>query len=1139
MKKDELLISKIKIESKNRGDLLKPSQKSPKNSKKILKNNKKPKTLIKDAINRNKDDSLKRLGINLNSCTINFNNIQNFVYQPETYNANINSNYINHNTEKNTPFLASKINKIYSQKNKNQNQKRTVNMSKNIEDIIRRRILDNKNIKINSLIQKSTNEHKKLNFTNNRAETTKELKKRLSFKKKRKTFNKNDSKIDEINKNNKNENEKSNQTKKYKNKYYETKELLMLDKLEENNLNNSLNKDDDAEESRLFNINNLNLNTEVINDEKIHNNINKNFRSINYDYDSCFEEDIKSKKSHLVKSQTRSKPSKNISQDREDFYSYGTITPNCISNIEDKKNSSSLKDINKINNIHDIKMNKGEEDTKKIENKDYENKLDKIDNSNNTKNNQNDSIVNTNDFSTSPILTSKEKNNFSNYSHPTVKINTQTKTEIENIKKKISKSSKDNNKNKNDEINSIEVKPFNSITERSSANTSSNNNIPNIINSNKKPNIYAPKKINNHFSIKSNNERNNDRAIESPKREKKIEIILLGENENENEHSDKDKNKFSNKITYTKKLSKAYFHKISGSNKNTLERENSYNELKRNNFTNRRNTPILNSSFEGRNNLQMNNIFMSNNYYNNNFNYPYTHDTTGSLINNTENLSSNNHFSLDNHFCNNTNSFCYEINLPKQLMFQMKNYTSNNNTNNNYKSNYIIHVNKEQHPLESINNDFNNNGLEYLSKNINFEDFIILEQKMIDIKNTLSGKNLIINECFEYLNYYYNSSIYNNFEYLFVNNKDINYLKICLGYKILSIIICYNCSLDINVFEQTYLLLKEIINLNYKCIILLFEYIFENIMFNNEDIKNNLWLLRMKNSINNFKIIEQKKTYNEYIQLNNDSQVTILEKMKININFIVNNLNTILNNIKTKNSDYLLTLFKSFNEEFYKNAFFYFFNYILRIINLQGSIIGSTIVQNHLLDSKNLMIPYIKTKNIKKYSLVLDLEETLLHFNINITNNSEGVVNIRPGAIKFLDSISEYYELIVFNEGEQKYTDILIDSLEENKIYFEQRFYRDHVTIDNNDIVKDLIKIGRELDKIIIVDNMPQNFKWQKENGIMIKSFWGENPNDNILSELEIILIKIAKDGGDIRNGLIKYKNEIITKIIIGDKNNI
>ena len=196
-------------------------------------------------------------------------------------------------------------------------------------------------------------------------------------------------------------------------------------------------------------------------------------------------------------------------------------------------------------------------------------------------------------------------------------------------------------------------------------------------------------------------------------------------------------------------------------------------------------------------------------------------------------------------------------------------------------------------------------------------------------------------------------------------------------------------------------------------------------------------------------------------------------------------------------------------------------------------------IQNHLCNNKNIIIPYIKTKNIKKYSLVLDLEETLLHFNISINNNNEGVVDIRPGTIKFLDDISEYYELIVFNEGEQKYTDVLIDSLEENKIYFEHRFYREHVTIDNNDIVKDLNKIGRSLDKILIVDNMPQNFKLQSHNGIMIKSFWGENIKDNILNDLAIILIKIAKDGGDIRNGLIKYKNEIIDKVMIGNNCNV
>ena len=158
---------------------------------------------------------------------------------------------------------------------------------------------------------------------------------------------------------------------------------------------------------------------------------------------------------------------------------------------------------------------------------------------------------------------------------------------------------------------------------------------------------------------------------------------------------------------------------------------------------------------------------------------------------------------------------------------------------------------------------------------------------------------------------------------------------------------------------------------------------------------------------------------------------------------------------------------------------------------------------------------------------MLDLEETLLHFNKDDKNNNEGYVDIRPGTLKFLDDISEYYELIVFNEGEKKFTDLLIDSLKQNKIYFEHRLYREHIIIDNNDIVKDLIRIGRSLDKILIIDNMKQNFKFQKNNGILIKSFYGED-NYNILYELGKILIKIAQDGGDIRKGIIKYKNEII-----------
>ena len=79
--------------------------------------------------------------------------------------------------------------------------------------------------------------------------------------------------------------------------------------------------------------------------------------------------------------------------------------------------------------------------------------------------------------------------------------------------------------------------------------------------------------------------------------------------------------------------------------------------------------------------------------------------------------------------------------------------------------------------------------------------------------------------------------------------------------------------------------------------------------------------------------------------------------------------------------------------------------------------------------------------------------------------------------------------------------------------------------------MKDLSRVGRPLDKIAIVDNMPQNFRLQKENGINIKAFWGEEVYDTALIDLGKILVNIAKDGGDIRDGIYKYKDEILKKV--------
>ena len=83
----------------------------------------------------------------------------------------------------------------------------------------------------------------------------------------------------------------------------------------------------------------------------------------------------------------------------------------------------------------------------------------------------------------------------------------------------------------------------------------------------------------------------------------------------------------------------------------------------------------------------------------------------------------------------------------------------------------------------------------------------------------------------------------------------------------------------------------------------------------------------------------------------------------------------------------------------------------------------------------------------------------------------------------------------------------------------------------NNDFVKDISRLGRDITKIIIVDNMPQNFRLQKENGIFIKTFYGEDQEDSALYELIPILTKIATNGLDVRKSLNQFKDDILNKV--------
>lgn len=111
---------------------------------------------------------------------------------------------------------------------------------------------------------------------------------------------------------------------------------------------------------------------------------------------------------------------------------------------------------------------------------------------------------------------------------------------------------------------------------------------------------------------------------------------------------------------------------------------------------------------------------------------------------------------------------------------------------------------------------------------------------------------------------------------------------------------------------------------------------------------------------------------------------------------------------------------------------------------------------------------------------------------------------VRPGAEDFLEEMGKHYEVVIFTAALQDYADWVLDELDASKV-IKHRLYRQHALPYGSNYIKDLTRIGRPLSRMIIVDNLAENFQLQPENGIMIKSWIGD-PHDTALYELAPIL---------------------------------
>ncbi|KAL2337333.1 hypothetical protein Fmac_011779 [Flemingia macrophylla] len=159
----------------------------------------------------------------------------------------------------------------------------------------------------------------------------------------------------------------------------------------------------------------------------------------------------------------------------------------------------------------------------------------------------------------------------------------------------------------------------------------------------------------------------------------------------------------------------------------------------------------------------------------------------------------------------------------------------------------------------------------------------------------------------------------------------------------------------------------------------------------------------------------------------------------------------------------------------------------------------------------------VKKKNI---TLVLDLDETLVHSCMKPCNDVDFTYEIykkktkknitvyvrkRPFLQEFLEKVSDMFEIIIFTAGTKVYAEKLLDVLDPHNKFFYRRLYRESCTLKDHRLCKDLTVLGVDLAKVFIIDNTPEVVRFQVNNGIPIKSWFGDRTDSALISLLPFL----------------------------------
>jgi len=168
------------------------------------------------------------------------------------------------------------------------------------------------------------------------------------------------------------------------------------------------------------------------------------------------------------------------------------------------------------------------------------------------------------------------------------------------------------------------------------------------------------------------------------------------------------------------------------------------------------------------------------------------------------------------------------------------------------------------------------------------------------------------------------------------------------------------------------------------------------------------------------------------------------------------------------------------------------------------------------------LLPEVRPNEADKKCIVIDLDETLVHSSFKPISNADFIVPVeidnvihqvyvlkRPYVDEFLLRMGELYECVLFTASLAKYADPVADLLDKWDV-FASRLFRESCVFHRGNYVKDLSRLGRELHKIIIVDNSPASYVFHPDNAVPCSS-WFDDMDDRELLDLIPLLEKLSQ----------------------------